>query len=120
LEDFNGVFLCNLRFREALTVVEVDEVGGSVVLTALSAFRAVSGEVSYFSALEACIRCISCGGRVALKVVLGAVPLIPVRVLSSLEVIPSVIPSVVSSGWGPVPVYVHGNRGVVHPPGSIG
>jgi len=53
LEGFNGVFFCNFSFGEALVIVEVDEVGGSVVLTSLSAFRAISGEVSYFSALEA-------------------------------------------------------------------
>ncbi len=53
LEDFDGVFFDGFSFGEALTVVKVDEVGGSVVLTSLSAFRAIPGEVSYLSALEA-------------------------------------------------------------------
>ena len=52
MEEFNGVFFYNFCFWEALAIVEVDEVGSSIVLTSLSAFRAVSGEVSYFSALE--------------------------------------------------------------------
>ena len=56
MEDFNRVFFYSLCFREALAIVEVDEVGGPVVLTSLSAFRAVSGEMSYFSALETGIR----------------------------------------------------------------
>ncbi len=120
MEDFDGVFFDGFGFWKALIVVEVNKICGPVILASLSAFRAVSGEVSYFPTLEACIRCISCGGHVALEVILGAISLIPVRVLSSSEVIPSVIPLVVSSGWGPVPVYIHGNWGVVHPSGSIG
>ena len=52
MEDFNRVFFHSLRFGEALAIIEVDEVGGPVVLTPLSAFGAVSGEVPYFSALE--------------------------------------------------------------------
>ena len=77
--------------------------------------RAVSGEVSYFSALEAGVRLVSCGGRVALEVALRAVSLIAVRILPSAEVIAPVVPSVISSRWCPVPVYVHGDRGVIHP-----
>ena len=55
MEGFDGVFLDGFYVREALTVVEVDEVGGSVVLASLSAFRTVSGKVSYFPTLEASI-----------------------------------------------------------------
>ncbi len=99
LEDFNGVFFYGLYFREALVIVEVNEVSGSVVLASLLTFRAIPSEVSYFSALEACVRRVSHCGRVALEVVLRVVPLISVGVLSSAEVIPSVVPSVVPSGW---------------------
>jgi len=56
LEGFDGVFFDGFCFWETLTVVEVDEVGGLVVLASLSAFRAVPSEVSYFSALEAGVR----------------------------------------------------------------
>ncbi len=55
LEGFDGVFFDGFCFGESLAIVEVDEVGGSVVLASLSALGAVPGEVSYFSALEACI-----------------------------------------------------------------
>ena len=119
LEEFNGIFFYCLRFWEALTVVEVDEVGRSVILTSLSAFGTISGEVSYFSALETGIRGISCSGRIALEVVLWAVPLVSVRILPSAEVVSSIVSPVVSSGWCPVPVYVHWNRGVVHPTGGV-
>ncbi len=53
LEDFDGVFLISVGFGEALVVVEVDEVGCSVILTSLAAFWAVPSEVSHFSALKA-------------------------------------------------------------------
>ena len=115
MEDFNGVFFDGLRFREALAVVKVDKVGGSIVLASLSAFRAIPSEVSYFSALETGIRGVSCGGHIALEVILWSVPLVAVGVLSSSEVITSIVPSIVSSGWGSVSIYVHGDRGVVHP-----
>ena len=50
-----------------------------------------------------------------------AIPLIPIRVLSSPEVVASVVvASVVSSGWCSVPVNVHGDRGVIHPSRGIG
>ena len=52
LEGFDGVLFDGFHFGKSLAIVEVDKIGGSVVLTSLSAFRAVSGEVSYFSALE--------------------------------------------------------------------
>ncbi len=119
MENFNGVFFYNLRFGEALAVVEVDEVGGSVVLTPLSAFGAVSGEMPHFSALEAGVRRVPCGGRVALEVALWAIPLVAVGVLSSSEVISSIVSPVVPSGWCPVPIYVHWDQGVVHPPGRV-
>ena len=55
LEGFDGVLFDGFHLGESLAIVEVDEIGGSVVLTPLSAFRTVSGEVSYFSTLEACV-----------------------------------------------------------------
>ena len=119
MEGFDRVFFDGFHLGESLAVVEVDEIGGSVVLTSLSAFRTVSGEVSYFSALEACVRLVSRGGRVPLEVTLRAVPLIAVGVLLSAEVIASVISSVISSCWRSVPVYVHGNWSVVHPSRGI-
>ncbi len=120
LEDFNGIFFDGFSFWESLIVVKVDEVGRSIVLSSLSAFGAVPSEVSYFSTLETGVRGVSCGGRVALEVILQSIPLVSVRTLSSAEVIPSIVPPVVSSGWCPVPVYVHWNWGVVHPAGSVG
>ncbi len=68
---------------------------------------------------ETGVRLVSCGGRVALEVTLRTVSLITVRVLSSTEVIASVVPSVVSLGWCSVPVYVHRDRSVIHPTWSI-
>ena len=119
LEEFNRVLFYRLCFREALAIVEVDKIGGLIVLSSLSALGAVPGEVSYFSALETGIRRVSCGGRVALEVILWTVSLIAVGVLSSAEVVASVIPSVVSSCWCPVPIYVHRDRSVVHPAWGI-
>ena len=58
---------------------------------------------------------VSCGGRIALEVGLRTVSLITVGVLSSAEVVASIVSSIVSSRWGPVSIYVHGDRGVVHP-----
>ena len=58
---------------------------------------------------------VSCSGRVALEVVLRAIPLISVGVLSSAEVVASIVSSVVPSCWCPVPIYVHRDRSVVHP-----
>ena len=115
LEDFNGIFFDGFSFWESLIVVKVDEVGRSIVLSSLSVFGAVPSEVPYFSALETGIRSISCGSCIALEVVLRAIPLISIGVLPSTEVISSVVPSVVSSGRCPVPIYVHRDRGVVHP-----
>ncbi len=119
LEGFDRVFFDRFRFRESLVVVEVDQVGGPIVLASLSAFGAVPSEVSYFSALETGVRLVPCSGRVALEVTLRTVPLIAVGVLSSAEVIASVISSVVPSGWCPVSVYIHGDWGVIHPSWSI-
>ncbi len=115
MEDFNGIFFYWFCLWEALTIVKIDEVGGPIVLASLSAFRAVPGEMSHFSALETGIRGVSCGGCVALEVILWSVLLVAVGVLSSPEVIASVVSPIVSSSWGSVSVYVHGDRGVVHP-----
>ncbi len=119
MKGFDGVFFGGLRFRESLGIIEVDEVGGSIVLASLSTFGTVPGEVPYFSALETGIRLVSCGGCVALEVTLRSVPLIAVGVLPSAEVIASVVSSVVSSRRRPISVYVHGNGGVVHPTRGI-
>ncbi len=119
LEGFDGVFFDGFRFRETLAIVKVDEIGGPVVLTSLLAFGAIPSEVSYFSALKACIRRVSRGGCIALEVALGSISLVVIRVLSSTEVVSSVIPSVIPSGWCPVPVYVHRDRGVIHPSGRV-
>src|SRR6266403_2321166 len=113
------VFFYNLRFREALAIVEVDEVGGAVVLTPLSAFGTVSGKMPHFPALEAGVRRVPCGGHVALEVALWVIPLVAVGVLLSSEVISSIISPVVPLGWCPVPIYVHWDWGVVHPPGRV-
>ena len=89
-------------------------------MASLSTFGAVPGEVSHFSTLEAGVRRVSRSGRIALEVVLWAIPLVAVRVLPSAEVVAPVVSSVVSSRWCPVPVYVHGDRGVVHPSRCVG
>ncbi len=52
LEDFDGVFFGSVGFGEALVVIKIDEVGGSIILVSLAAFWAVPSEVSYFSALK--------------------------------------------------------------------
>ncbi len=119
LEGFDGVFFGNLGFREGLVVIEVDEVGCPVVLASLAALWAVSCEMPYFSALEACVRRVSCGGCVALKVVLRVVSQIPIGVLSSSEVVPAVVPSVIPLGWRSVPVYIHRDWGIIHPSRGI-
>ena len=119
MKGFDGVFFSGFCFGESLAIVKVDEVGGSVVLASLSMFGTVSGKVSYFSALEAGVRLVSCSGCVALEVALRSISLIAVGVLSSAEVIASIVSSVVSSRWCPVPVYIHGNRGVIHPARGI-
>jgi len=120
LEDFDGVFFYGFCFREALVIVEVDKIGGSVILASLSAFRAVPGEVSYLSALEAGIGRVSGGGCIALVVILGAVSLVSVGILSPSEVVTSVVSSIVPASWSSVSIDVHGDRGIVHPAGSVG
>ncbi len=55
-----------------------------------------------------------------MEIVLGSIPLISVGVLPSMEVVASVIPLVVPSGRGPIPVDIHWDRGVVHPMGGVG
>ena len=119
MEDFDRIFFDRFCFGESLVVVEINEVGGPIILTSLSVFGAIPGEVSYFSALEACVRRISRGGCVALEVALRAVSLITVGVLPSAEVVASIVSSVVPSRWCPVPIYIHGDRGVVHPTGGV-
>ncbi len=52
MEDFDGVFFSDVSFGEALVVVEVDEVGRSIVLASLAALWAIPSEMSYFSALK--------------------------------------------------------------------
>ena len=49
-----------------------------------------------------------------------AIPLISIGVLSSLKVVSSIVPSVVSSGWCSIPIDVHGDGGVVHPSRGVG
>ena len=115
LEGFDGVFFDGFCFGESLAIVEVDQISGSVILAPLPTFRTVSGEVSHFSALETGIGRVCRGGCIALEVVLWLVSLVAVRVLSSAEVIASIVPSVVSSRWCPIPIYVHGNGGIIHP-----
>ncbi len=78
MEDFNGVLFYRLRFWEALAIVEVDKIGGLIVLSSLLALGAVPGEVSYFSALETGIRGVSRGGCIALEVILWSIPLVAV------------------------------------------
>ena len=46
------VFFGDVGFGKALVVVEINEVGRSVVLASLAALWAVPGKVSYFSTLE--------------------------------------------------------------------
>ena len=55
MEGFNGVFFSGVGSDEVLVVVEIDEVGRLVILASLSVFRAISHEVSYFSALKTCV-----------------------------------------------------------------
>ncbi len=55
-----------------------------------------------------------------MEVALWAIPLVSVGVLSSLEVIASVVSSVVSLGWCPIPIDIHGDRSVIHPSRSVG
>ncbi len=120
LESFDWVFFIGASVDEVLIIIEVDQVGHSVVLVVQATFWAVPGKVSYFSTLEAGIGRISSSRSISLEVILGPIPLIPIGVLPSPEVIASVIPLVVPSGWCPVPINVHWNRGVVHPSRGVG
>ncbi len=52
LEGFDGVFFSSFGLDKTLIVIEVDEVGRSIILAPLAAFWAVPSEVSYFSTLE--------------------------------------------------------------------
>ena len=58
---------------------------------------------------------VSRGGRIALEVILRTISLIAIGILSSMEVVASVVSSVIPSRRCPVPIYIHGDRGVVHP-----
>ncbi len=86
-------------------------------------FRAVPGEVSYFSTLKTCIWGIPSSGSVPLEVVLGSVALVLVRVPLSAKVIILVVSSTMvvplSAVWCSIPVNVHGDQGVVHPSWGI-
>ena len=115
MEGFNGVFFKGFHLGESLAIIEVDEISSSVVLTSLSAFRAIPGEVSYFSALETGVRLVCCGSCIALEATLRSVPLIAIGVLPSAEVVASIVSSVVSPSRRPVPIYIHGNWSVIHP-----
>ncbi len=83
LEGFDGVLFDGFCFGESLAIVKVDEIGGPVILASLSAFRAVPSEVSYFSALEACIRCVSRSSGVALEVALWTISLVAIGVTAA-------------------------------------
>ncbi len=123
LEGFDGVFLYGIGVVIALIVIEVNQVSGAIILVPLLTFWVVSGEMSYFSALEACIRGVSDSGSISLVVVLGTVPLIVVVVPLPSEVaalvvsLASIIP--LSSSRCSVSIDIHGNRGVVHPAWGI-
>ena len=56
LEGFDWVFFYDVSVGEALIVVEVDQVGCSIVLVIWAVLWAVSGKVPYFSALETGVR----------------------------------------------------------------
>jgi len=123
LEGFNWVFFNDVGIGITLIVVEIDQVGCPIILITLVAFWAVSGEVSYFSTLEAGVQGIPSGGSVPLRVVLGSVPLIAVRVPLSMEVIALIVSLAMviplSVVWCSVLINVHGDRGVIHPSWSV-
>ena len=83
-------------------------------------FWAVSGKMSYFSALKAGIAQVVCSGSISLEVILWAISLVSVRVLSSAEVIASIVSLVIPSSWCPISVNIHWNRSVVHPSRGVG
>ncbi len=120
LEDFDGILFDSVGFGEALIVIEIDKVSCSIVLSSLVAFRAVPSKVSHFSALETGIGRVCRGGCIALEVVLWLVSLVAVRVLSSSEVIASIVSSIVPSSRGPVPIDIHGDQSVIHPSWGVG
>ncbi len=122
MKGFDWVFLDDIGVGIVLTIVEVDQVGRLIVLIVWTAFQTVSSIVSYFSTLEAGVQQISGSSGISLKVVLRAIALVAVVVPLSSEVIATVVATVVSlsSGWCPVSVNVHGDRGIVHPSWHIG
>ena len=96
-----------------------------VVLIVWTAFWAVSGEVSYFTTLEASVRRVPSGGSISLGIVLVLAFLVAVRIPLSPEIVVAVIISLtvvvsLSTVRCPVPVNVHGDWGVVHPSWGIG
>ena len=70
LENFDWVFLIGVGVNEVLIIIEVDQVGCSVVLAVWTTFWAVPGKVSYFSTLEAGIGRVSSSGSIPLEVIL--------------------------------------------------
>ena len=90
-----------------------------VVLTIWAVFRTVPGKVPYFSTLETGIGRVVRGGGISLEIVLWAISLISVGVLPSAKVIASVVSLVVPLSWRPVPVNIHWDGGVVHPPWCV-
>jgi len=55
LEGFDGIFFYGVGVGITLIVIEINQVGGAVILVPLLAFWAISGKVPYFSALEASV-----------------------------------------------------------------
>jgi len=120
LENFYWIFFVDVSVGEGLIVIEVDQVSRSIILVVWAAFWTVSGEVSYFSTLEAGVGRVSGGSGIPLKVILGSVSLVPIGVLPSMEVVASIVSSVVSSGRRPISVDVHWDGSVVHPSRGVG
>ena len=75
--------------------------------------------MSYLPALEAGIGRVSSSSGIPLEVVQVSIPLVPIGVLPSVEVIASVVPSVVPPGWRSILVNIHWDGGVIHPSRGI-
>jgi len=119
LEGFDGIFLYSSGVSIALIVIEVNQVSSVIVLVSLLTFWTVSGEVPYFSTLEACVGGVCSGGCIPLIAVLGAISLVavivplPSKVVASVVSLASVVP--LSLSWRSVSIDIHRDRGVVHP-----